>query len=92
MDFEWDEDKRQRNIKNYAVDFIDMILVFDGRPAFTYHSPRNDEDRWGTVGIINDKFYLVVWTKRNERKRLISAYRADEWEIREYKNLYGEGS
>jgi len=92
MDFEWDEVKRQKNIKSHAVDFIDMIPVFDGRPAFTYHSPRKDEDRWGTVGIINDKFYLVVWTRRNERKRLISAYRADEWEIREYKNLYGEGS
>ena len=58
-----------------------MVQIFDGRPTFTYHSPRNDEDRWGTVGIVNDRFYLVVWTLRKERRRIISAYRADEWEI-----------
>ena len=43
----------------------------------------------GTVGLIGDKLYLVVWTKRNERVRIISAYRADDWEIREYHKLFG---
>ena len=65
------------------------VQIFDGRPTFTYHSPRRAEDRWGTVAIVKDRFYLVVWTKRGERRRIISAYRADDWEIREYRKLYG---
>ena len=81
MRFEWDENKRRRNLRDHDVDFIDMVQIFDGRPTFTYHSPRSDEDRWGTVGIVNDRFYLVVYTLRKERRRIISAYRADEWEI-----------
>jgi hypothetical protein len=89
MRFEWDENKRLLNVRDHEVDFIDMMQIFDGRPTFTYHSPRRNEDRWGTVGIVNGKFYLVVWTERGDRRRIISAYRADDWEIREYRQLYG---
>jgi hypothetical protein len=89
MEFEWDENKRRSNIRDHGVDFVDAIQVFDGRPTFTYHSPRGNEERWGTVGIINGRFFLVVWTKRNGRTRIISAYRADDWEIREYRAVYG---
>jgi uncharacterized protein len=71
------------------IDFIDIVEVFDGRPTSTYRSPRNDEDRWGTVAIVKDRVYLVVWTPRGERRRIISAYRADDWEIREYRALHG---
>jgi uncharacterized DUF497 family protein len=38
---------------------------------------------------MGDRFYLVVWTWRGERVRIISAYRADDWEIREYRKLFG---
>jgi uncharacterized protein len=89
MRFEWDERKRLLNIDDHRVDFIDMVQIFDGRPTSTYRSPRRAEDRWGTVGIVNDRFHLVVWTMRGERRRIISAYRADDWEIREYRKLYG---
>jgi uncharacterized DUF497 family protein len=90
MEFEWDETKRQMNIRDHKVDFVDAAQLFDGRPTFTYHSPRNDEDRGGTVGEMDDgKLYLVVWTKRNGRTRIIAAYRADDWEIRAYHALYG---
>jgi uncharacterized DUF497 family protein len=40
MDFEWDEAKRQRNIRERGLDFLDARRLFDGRPTFTYHSPR----------------------------------------------------
>jgi len=89
MEFEWDENKRLRNIRDHGIDFIDAAEIFDGRPVFSYHTPRGDEDRWGTVGPIGERFYLVVWTWRGERMRIISAYRADDWEIREYQKLYG---
>lgn len=89
MEFEWDEHKRLRNIKRHRVDFVDVVQIFDGRPVFTHYTPRDGEDRWGTVGLIGDRFFLVVWTTRGERRRIISAYRADDWEIREYRKLHG---
>ena len=45
----------------------------------------------GLLGIEGkEDFYLVVWTERNHgATRIISFYRADDWEIREYRRLYG---
>ncbi len=60
MDFEWDENKRLRNIRQHGVDFVGAVEIFDGRPVFTYLTPRDGEDRWGTVGIIGGRFHLVV--------------------------------
>ena len=33
MLFEWDENKRRRNVDDHGVDFIDIVEVFDGRPT-----------------------------------------------------------
>ena len=89
MNFEWDENKNLSNIEKHGVDFFFAAHAFDGRPIFTYHSPRVDEDRWSSVALLDDaKFYVVIWTWRGERMRIISAYRADDWEIREYRALH----
>jgi uncharacterized DUF497 family protein len=89
MLFEWGREQAAAHVSDHGVDFVDMVQVFDGRPTFTYRSPRNDEDRWGIVAIVQDRFYLVVWTPRGGRRRIISAYRADDWEIRGYRALHG---
>lgn len=89
MEFEWDENKRESNLEKHGVDFFFVAHAFDGRSVFTYHSPRGDEDRWGTVAVLDDgQFYVVVWTEREGRVRIISAYRADDWEIRAYRALH----
>ena len=75
--------------ENHEIDLVDMVQIFDGRPTFSYRSPRRDEKRWGAVGIVNGKFYMVVWTKPGDRRRIISAYQADDWEIRKYRQPYG---
>ena len=94
MRFEWDEQKRQRSIRERNLDFLDARRLFDGRPTSAYSTPRRGEDRWGTVGLLGiegkEDFYLVVWTERGHGTiRIISFYRADDWEIREYRQLYG---
>lgn len=91
--FEWDGNKRRRNIAKHGLDFLDAGKHFDGRPVFTYRTVRDDEERWGTVGVLaiegRENVYLVVWANRHERVRIIAFYRADSWEIREYHRLYG---
>ncbi len=90
MTFEWDETKRQRNIEKHAVDFLDAVQLFDGRPMVSTYSPRGGEERWATMGILEGRFITVVWTPRGENiKRLISARRARDYERRTYRTLYG---
>ncbi|RVT80664.1 BrnT family toxin [Rhodobacteraceae bacterium CCMM004] len=89
MEFEWSEKKNQINKKRHGIDFVDAQALFETEPVYHYHSPRDGEDRWVTVGRLADRFFLVVWTWRGERVRIISAHRADERHIRRYRELFG---
>ena len=91
MAFEWHEDKRRRNLADHKIDFVRAVDVFDGRPGYTHHSPRQGEDRWATVAIVEGRFMTVVWTWRDGNRRLISARRSRDAEKRAYRRLHGGG-
>ncbi|MDP9469848.1 MAG: BrnT family toxin [Chloroflexota bacterium] len=92
MDFEWDDAKRQANLAKHRVDFVDVQELFDGRPVFTAVSQHPDEQRFVTTGILDGRFYTVVWTWRGDSIRLISARRARDAEQRHYRALHGGGA
>lgn len=54
--FEWDEDKRLSNVVNHDIDFRDVRPLFDGRPILTVPSPRGEEERFSSTGLIDDSF------------------------------------
>ena len=89
MDFEWDEKKRAINLAEHGLDLIDATKLFDGRPVFTYPSPRPGEERFVTVGRLTNRFFAVVWTERVEAIRLISFRRARDAEERKYRTIFG---
>jgi uncharacterized protein len=89
MDFEWDEKKRAINLAEHGLDLIDATRLFDGRPVFTYPSPRHGEERFVTVGQLTNRFFAVVWTERVESIRLISFRRARDAEERKYRAIFG---
>jgi uncharacterized protein len=89
MDFEWDEKKRAVNLAEHGLDLIDATKLFDGRPVFTYPSPRHGEERFVTVGQLTNRFFAVVWTERVEAIRLISFRRARDAEERKYRAIFG---
>ena len=89
MLFEWDENKRAINRERHKLDLIDGQMLFDGRPAISYPSPRHGEQRVVTVGLIGVKFYAVVWTERGDATRLISFRRARVGEERAYRARFG---
>jgi uncharacterized DUF497 family protein len=35
MKFEWDENKRDVNLRKHALDLIEGAVLFDGRPVYT---------------------------------------------------------
>ena len=83
--FEWDEDKRKNNIKKHGIDFEDATEIFYG-PIFLRRSDRNNEERWIAVGSLEDRFIAVVFTRRADVIRIISARRAWKNEERDYRN------
>lgn len=85
--FEWDEQKWQSNLTKHGLDFLRAKLVFDGRPAIHVPSLHLEEERFLTVGRVDDRFITVVWTWRDTVIRLISARRARDQEVRQYHSL-----
>ena len=89
MLFEWDENKREANAGKHSLDLLDGIALFDGRAVYSYPSPRGDEQRSVTVGLLDGEFVALVWTERGEAIRLISLRRARDAEKRAYRARFG---
>jgi len=89
MTFEWNEAKRQLTLLDRGLDFRDARQLFDGRPLFSYPSPRGDEDRVVSVGSLEGRFVAVVWMQRAGSRRIISMRRARDAEERRYRALLG---
>ncbi|MDO8608869.1 MAG: BrnT family toxin [Phaeospirillum sp.] len=69
----WDESKRDKTLAERGLDFADAEQVFVGT-HFTRPDDRADygEPRQITVGYLDGRFVVVVWTPRDEAKRIIS--------------------
>ena len=91
MEFEWDDEKEERNYRKHHLHFDDAKYVFadENRLERPDCSAGNDgtEERWQTIGRIGDVVF-VAFTERGEKIRLISARLATAKERRFY---YGNG-
>lgn len=85
MKFEWDEAKRQTNIRKHGVDFADLEFLFDGETV-TILDDRFDygEDRFITLGMLNSIVLVVVHTETDKVIRFISARKATKNEEKSY--------
>jgi uncharacterized DUF497 family protein len=86
MEFEWDEDKRRRNVEDHGFDFLDGVLVLAGG-YYCRYSPRRSEDRWLAIRRVGGIEIAVAFTLRGERQqiiRIISVRRAKRSERRQY--------
>ena len=89
MEFEWDEDNTEANLRKHGVAFEDAARVFLDPNRIETFDGREDygEDRWRTVGLVDPALLAVVYTVRGEDPeitRLISARKADSHEQAEY--------
>ncbi|MDR9403768.1 MAG: BrnT family toxin [Halothece sp. Uz-M2-17] len=84
MEFEWDEGKRQSNLKKHGIDFARACKIFRGE-TIDYEDTRNyNEQRFIAIGETGGLILTVVYTYRNEIIRIISARRANKNEKRIY--------
>jgi uncharacterized DUF497 family protein len=79
--FEWDEVKRLANIAKHDIDFEQAKEIWRGR-FVEIPSPQQEhgEERLLAYGEIDGVVIAVVFTWRDDRRRLISARKARDYE------------
>lgn len=85
MKIEFDETKRGKTLLERGLDFAHATAVFEGM-HFTAQDTRAgyQEDRFITVGWLDVRLVVLVWTPRGEVRRIISMRKANDRE----KTLY----
>ena len=87
MEFEWDEDKRQKVLEKHGIDFWRVTELFE--TCHVILPARSDtEQRWTAVGRIQATWVAVIFTQRGEKLRLITARGARKNERRAYRSVY----
>ena len=86
MQFEWDDDKNDSNIRKHGISFETARRIFD-EPVLTRLDDRKDyvEDRFISVCMVEGVAVIVVaHTNREGSIRLISARPASRRERQQY--------
>jgi uncharacterized DUF497 family protein len=86
MGFEWDEAKRQSNVRRHGIDFPDVIPCFSDPQRLVEEDARRDygERRFHLLCPLRGRLYHVTFTERGQNIRIISARRANHLEQRHY--------
>ncbi len=86
LEFEWDEDKKERNFTQHGLDFFDVLPLFSKPDKLIFEDTRKDygEKRYILMGELNSLFLQIVFTIRKTKIRLISARRGNKRERRTY--------
>jgi uncharacterized DUF497 family protein len=87
MRYEWDETKREENLRKHGVDFADAVGALEDPANLTIEDPdAAGEARFLTLGMdFLARVLLVVWTERAaDCIRIISARKASPGETRRY--------
>lgn len=88
MAITFDPAKRDWTLRERGLDFLEADLVFDGL-RLDFDDLRLDygEVRRVTVGLLNGRMVIVVWTLRGVDHHVISMRKANDREIKRYAGL-----
>lgn len=90
MTIEFDTLKREKTLLERGLDFADSDKLFQG-VHFIARDVRMDygEERFITVGLLDSRIVVIVWTPRKAARRIISMRYANDREISRYKKHLG---
>ena len=85
MRIDFDEAKRSETIRVRGLDMARAKEVFAG-PTLTVEDDRKDygEVRHISIGVLDERMVVLVWTRRDDARRIISMRKANEREQRIY--------
>lgn len=94
MRFEWNHGKNRVNLAKHKVSFETACLVFDDPYHLTIQDRfNNNEERWQTLGRVNDAVillvaYTVIEKEHEDVIRVISARKATKKERYIYEQTF----
>lgn len=78
MEFEWDAQKNALNQEKHGVSFEQAEQIWESThlevPKLAYSE--DGEIRSGPLGWVNGRLYVVIWTRRKNKIRIISVRKA----------------
>jgi uncharacterized DUF497 family protein len=85
----YDENKRQSNLAKHGLDLADAGLVYDSPDKITLISPRQAEDRFMDIAMVEvvGIVLVLVYVERGQDIRAISLRRASKQERKRYASL-----
>jgi Uncharacterized protein conserved in bacteria len=87
LDFEWDARKAESNLEKHGISFATATAVFDDTNHIEEDTtrPEQGETRTKAVGTVKGELIVaVVYTDREQKRRIISARRAGKNERDKY--------
>ena len=91
LQFEWDEQKAEGNLKKHKVDFKKARSVFGDPFSMTVDDPDHsqEEQRFIDIGTsASGRVLVVVYTERENKIRIISCRKAIRNERRKYEEQF----
>ena len=86
MEISYDPEKRAKTLAERGLDFEDAVQVFAGT-TLTVEDDRRDygEARFQTMGWLNDRLVMLVWTERDATRHIISMRKCNDREEKKFK-------
>lgn len=85
MKIVFDSQKRDSVLAERSLNFADAASLFAGFHLTRFDAQHSDlEDRYISVGLIDDDVVIVVWTKREDTRRIITMWKANDKERQAY--------
>ena len=87
LKFDWDPAKREVNLQKHGLDFFDAVAVFNDLQRLNEDvtRPEHGEQRTKTIGRVGALMICVIYTDRDEIRRIILARRARRDERKRYR-------
>lgn len=85
MEIDYPHPKREATLAERGLDMARAAEIFDGA-TLTVVDDRKDygETRQITIGFLDERMVVMVWTQRGETRRIISLRKANEREQTAY--------
>jgi uncharacterized DUF497 family protein len=83
-EFEWDDRKAARNVRDHGITFEEARAAFDDPDNVEEDDADPDEERYKRLCRLNQDVLMVVYTERGNRIRILSARPANKHEQRTY--------
>ncbi|MBF0202632.1 MAG: BrnT family toxin [Desulfamplus sp.] len=82
MEYEWDENKREINLKKHGFDFVIAYRIYESNEKLTVPSGYINEQRWIDIAPVGEELLIVtmVYTYREKSVRVISLRKANRKE------------